>query len=325
MSDIARWPAAGPSDGMYESFYLRAVSPDEPVSIWIRFTVQKASGRQPKASIWFTVFDESVGGPLARKTTSVPLEPAAGSDGWISIADSVIGPRHTDGSFGDASWSIDLTDADETLRHLPREWMYRSPIPKTKPESPVPFARFSGSFEYGGRSWKMDGWPGMLGHNWGSEHAWTWIWLHGTGFDGDPDAWIDVALGRVMVAGRLLPWVANGAVSAGGERHRLGGLLRRGVRVEAGPGKARLDLPGKGSLSAGVVLEAPKQSTVAGTYVSPGGHSHDVLNCSVAKIDVDLAGSGGTRHLASEHGGTYELGLPDRQDWVGLEPIDDEW
>ena len=325
MSDIARWPAAGPSDGMYESFYLRAVSPDEPVSIWIRFTVQKASGRQPKASIWVTVFDESVGRPLARKTTSVPLEPAAGSDGWISIADSVIGPRHTDGSFGDASWSIDLTDADETLRHLPREWMYRSPIPKTKPESPVPFARFSGSFEYGGRSWKMDGWPGMLGHNWGSEHAWTWIWLHGTGFDGDPDAWIDVALGRVMVAGRLLPWVANGAVSAGGDRHRLGGLLRRGVRVEAGPGKARLHLPGKGGLSADVVLEAPKQSTVAWTYASPGGHRHDVLNCSVAKIEVDLAGNGGTRQLVAGHGGTYELGLPDRQDWVDLEPIDDEW
>ena len=35
---------------MYESFYLRAVNPDERVSIWIRFTVQKASGRPPMGS-----------------------------------------------------------------------------------------------------------------------------------------------------------------------------------------------------------------------------------------------------------------------------------
>lgn len=325
MSEIARWPSAGLSDGMYESFYLRAVSPDEPVSTWIRFTVQKAAGRQPKASIWFTVFDEAGDRPMARKFTEVPAGPAAGSNGWIQIADSVIGPRHTDGSFADTSWSIDLTGSEETLRHLPREWMYRAPVPKTKPESPVPFARFSGSFECGGRTWKMDGWPGMLGHNWGSEHAWTWIWLHGTGFEGDPDAWIDVALGRVKVAGRLLPWVANGAVSAGGERHRLGGLPRRGVRVDARPGTARLHLPGPSGSFADIALEAPKSSTVAWTYASPDGHRHDVLNCSVARIEVNLKTNGRERQLVSEHGGTYELGLPERQDWVELEPIDDEW
>ena len=324
MSEIARWPAAGISDGMYESFYLRAVSPDEPVSIWIRFTVQKAAGRPPKASIWFTVFDEAGGRPLARKVTEVPIQPA-GPAAWIGIADSVIGPGHTDGSFGDASWSIEVTGAEETLRHLPREWMYRAPLPKTKPESPVPFARFSGSFECGGRSWKMDDWPGMLGHNWGAEHAWTWIWLHGTGFEEDPDAWVDVALGRVKVAGRLLPWVANGAVSAGGRRHRLGGLPRRGVRVGAGPGEARLHLPGDDGLTADIAIEAPKESTVAWTYASPGGHRHDVLNCSIAKIELNLTGGGPARRLLSDHGGTYELGLPERQDWVELEPIDDEW
>ena len=28
------------------------------------------------------------------------------------------------------------------------------------------------------------GWRGMAGHNWGAEHAATWIWLHGVAFDG---------------------------------------------------------------------------------------------------------------------------------------------
>ena len=68
--------------------------------------------------------------------------------------------------------------------------------------------------ELGGREpLRVDGWPGMVGHNWGSEHAERWIWLHGVAFDGD-DAWLDLALGRVRVAGRLTPWLAEWLILA---------------------------------------------------------------------------------------------------------------
>lgn len=36
-------------------------------------------------------------------------------------------------------------------------------------------------------------------HNWGTEHAERWIWLHCTGFEGDGDAWLDVVLARLRV------------------------------------------------------------------------------------------------------------------------------
>ncbi len=71
----------------------------------------------------------------------------------------------------------------------------------------------------------------MVGHNWGSEHAERWIWLHGVCFAEEPRAWIDVALGRLKVAGRMTPWVANGALSLDGRRHRIGGLSGRGLEV----------------------------------------------------------------------------------------------
>ncbi len=31
---------------------------------------------------------------------------------------------------------------------------------------------------------ELDAWPGMVGHNWGAEHAERWIWIHGAGLRG---------------------------------------------------------------------------------------------------------------------------------------------
>lgn len=222
--------------------------------------------------------------------------------------------------------SLRVRDSQARLRHLPRNWMYGAPLPKTKPESPAPFARFEGEVEVAGSTYELDGWPGMLGHNWGSEHAWTWVWLSGTAFDGEPDAWIDAVMGRVKFAGRLTPWVANGAISLDGNRHRLGGLLRRGVSVEANPEGARLSLPGAGGISVDAEVEAPLQSTVGWQYGSPDGYVHDVVNCSIAPLRLDFdAGDGRVRKLSTGHGGTYELGLPEPQGRVELEPMPDDW
>jgi len=321
-----RWPDAGLGTGMYESFYMRAVSPDEPVGIWIRYTVQKSPGKPPKASVWFTLFDSGQGRPIARKVSDEATGLSAPGGEWIAIGDSVMNQDRIEGRAGDAQWSLRVFRADRTLHHLPRNWMYRSPLPKTKPESPAPFARFEGEVEVNGRRYELNGWPGMLGHNWGAEHAWTWVWLSGTGFAEDPDAWIDLALGRVKLAGHLTPWVANGAVSLDGERHRLGGMLRRGVSVEAELGRARMSLPGSDGTRVELTATAPRESSVAWRYGAPDGHIHDVCNCSISALELEFSdGNGDTRRLTTDHGGTYELGLLDRQSWVAPEPIPDEW
>ena len=110
-----------------------------------------------------------------------------------------------------ASWDLEAAGAEAALRHLPRAWMYRAPLPRTKRESPLPDAVFAGTLEAGERRIEVAGWRGMVGHNWGSEHAERWVWLHALGFAEAPGAWLDVALGRVQVGGRTTPWVANGA------------------------------------------------------------------------------------------------------------------
>jgi len=151
----------------------------------------------------------------------------------------------------------------------------------------------------------------MVGHNWGAEHAERWIWLHGIGFAEEPDAWLDVALGRIMLAGRMTPWVANGALSLGGRRYLLGGLGRRGLRAGESADGCDLHMPGAHGLAIDARVTVPKDSSAGWRYADPNGGEHEVVNCSVAAIELDvrLPGEPRPRRLTSAHGGAYELGM----------------
>ncbi len=302
---------------MYESFYLRAVAPHEPVGAWLRYTVDKHPGQEPLGSLWCTVFDARSGRPYMHKLTSSAL--SAPADGWIAIADALLGPGHADGECGEASWSLRWRSSEPQLRHLPAQWMYRAKLPRTKLTSPAPDARFQGTIELAGRpALRLDGWRGMVGHNWGAEHAERWIWLHGVDFAQQPDAWLDLALGRIAIAGRLTPWVANGALSLGGKRYRIGGLARRGLRVRERTDGCELRLPGARGLAIDARVTVQKDSAACWRYSDPGARGpdgqvgeHEVVNCSVAAIELELTlpGERGARELTTAHGGAYELGM----------------
>lgn len=315
---------------MYESFYLRAVSPHEPVGAWIRYTVHKPPREAPQGSLWLSVFDARSGTPFMYKHTTERL--SAPSDGWIEIGeDSRFGPGVAEGSCGPARWSLRFSSNEPELRHFKQPWLYRAPLPRTKLTSPVPAASFDGTIELPDRTLQLSGWSGMVGHNWGSEHAARWIWLHGIDFDENSTAWLDVALGRVLVAGRLTPWMASGAVSIDGRRLGLGGLGARGVRVAESAARCSLVLPGEDGVMLEAHVDAPPDSAAKWRYTDPGAHSsirqslaapgrsagsdlsageHDVVNCSVAALALNVRRRGeAARTLHTAHGAAYELGV----------------
>ena len=122
----------------------------------------------------------------------------------------------------------------------------------------------------------------MTGHNWGSEHAERWVWLHAVGFAEAPGVWLDVAIGRVRIGRAVTPWVANGALALDGRRYALGGLGRvRSTFVDARPGALAAVIGGKGAVMRADV-SAPEGQTVAFVYADPGGGEHHTLNCSIA-------------------------------------------
>jgi hypothetical protein len=306
---------------MYESYYLRAVSPREPTGIWIRYTVHKRQRSASKGSLWLTVFDAARGAPVMEKTTlPAPSSPAGA---WIAIGDAVLGPGEASGSIGGAHWSLRFEALGQPLRHLRPGWLYRAPLPRTKLTSPAPLARFAGVLELPGRPpLELDGWPGMVGHNWGSEHAERWIWLHGCAFEGRPAAWLDLAAGRVAIGTRSTPWVLSGALELDGVRSRVGGLLAR-PRIRESSAGCELRLGGRGA-SLALTAAVPSGSAAGWRYADPDGGEHDVVNCSVAALRVSVSSDDGdVVHLSSAHGGAYELGMRERDHGIPLAPFGD--
>jgi hypothetical protein len=334
-SNEAVFPRVAQRAGLYESFYLRAVSPTEPLGLWVRYTVHKRPGRSPRGSLWLTVFDGADARPFMHKLTTEEL--AVPADGWIAVGGSELGPEHATGSCGEARWSLRIAAPERELRHLPRDWMYRAPVPRTKLTSPEPAAVFDGCVTLPShdsaapgtvgaapRTVELRGWRGMVGHNWGAEHAERWIWLHGIDFQQEAGAWLDVAIGRVRVAGLTTPWVANGVLALGGERHRLGGVAARGLHVAETPGGCRLSIPGADGLAVEAHVRSPANAIAGWRYSDPDGGAHDVANCSIAMLALTARWPGqAARTLSTAHGAAYELGMREHDHGVAIAPFAD--
>jgi hypothetical protein len=297
------------SDGRYESRYLRAVDPARPRGVWIRHTTHQRPGAEPVGALWCTLWDAEAGPPYAVKQ-SLPGAPPPG----FAASASALGRT--------AAWDLTADGEADELRHLPRGWMYRAPLPRTKLTSPLPDAVFSGWVEARGVRTEVAGWRGMVGHNWGSEHAERWVWLHGVGFAEAPGGWLDVAIGRVRIGRALTPWIANGALALDGRRYRLGGLRRR-VSVDARLGALSASLPGAG-VAVTVSAAAPPDQTVAFRYADPGGGEHVSMNCSIAEVRLRVERPGRPAlELATAFGGAYELGVRDVPEGISVEPFPD--
>jgi hypothetical protein len=317
-----RFPALGHGDGGYESYYLKAAHPTEPKAVWIRHTVHKRAGAQPTGSLWLTIFDRDLGPPVAIKQT---LEgPRRGEGELLRLGNSRFGrgeaSAHVEADRREGGWDLRFETDEQPLQHLPQGWMYSAPLPKTKLLTPLPSARFRGRVDLDGRVLALDGWSGMVGHNWGAEHAERWIWMHASGFEGEPaGTWLDLGIGRIKVGPLTLPWIANGALSLGGERHALGGPGRRS-KIEETPTGCRFELTGKGVRCAGSV-SAPKEAFVGWVYADPDGSQHHTVNCSAADIELEV--SPGSRSLRGHARAVYELGMRERTHGMQIQPYPD--
>lgn len=320
----ARYPAL--TGGGYESFYVKAHHPTEPEGFWIRYTVLVTADGSRRASLWLTLFGEDA--PAALKHTRADGL-STGDGAWLRIGDARIGVSGLAGAIQrdgiDGSWDLRFSSNEPPLFHLPRDWMYRAALPRTKPITLLPRATFDGAVRLGERALRVEGWAGMVGHNWGAEHAERWIWLHALGFDEDPHAWLDLTIGRVKVGPVTTPWIANGVLWFDGVRRRLGGIERvRQTEVRERTDGCSLRLPGKG-FTLEVEARAPQHRFVGWRYADPDGSEHRVLNCSIADVAVTIArDEGPDTTLSVQGGGAYELGTRERDHDLPIQPWGEE-
>jgi hypothetical protein len=323
----ARFAGVGEGAGHYESFYIKATRPGGGQAVWIRHTIHKRPGEPATASLWFTLFDADAAGPQATKLT-VAAPDAVPTDAYIEVAGARLGPDAAAGQIAGegqpaASWELSIEEGAEAFHHLPYEFLYRAPLPKTKLLSPHPDARFSGTVKVGETEIELDRWPGMIGHNWGREHAERWIWTQANEFR-QGDGYFDAGFGRIKVGPLTTPWIGNAVLCLEGERHRLGGLDRiRSTRVDEEPSECSFELTGKDIRVRGHVLSEAR-NFVAWVYADPEGPEHNTVNCSICDLELTVERKGRpAARLDCVGAGAYELGMRETDHGIALQPFPD--
>ncbi len=328
MDQGARFPRVAEKAGHYESFYVKACRPGGGQGIWIRHTVHKRPGAEPNASIWFVFFDREAEAPRATKVTVPAAELSVPSGSWIKVDGAEVGPGRAVGAVDTdavkASWELTFSGEAEPCTYLPSDRLYETRLPKTKFVAPFPNARFDGRLEIAGETVEIGDWPGMIGHNWGSEHAERWVWLEGTGFEGSPDTYFDAGAARIKLGPWTTPWVPSGMLMLDGKAHRLGGFGHiRDAQIEESAGECSFVLPGKDIVVRGKV-SAPKKDFVRWIYADPKGPEHNTINCSVADLELTVERPAlPALNLSLPAGGAYELGMRETDHGIPIQPYPD--
>ncbi len=284
-----RGSLCGASRAGYESFFLRAFDPAGRRALWLRHTFLWRAPGERLGGAWLTWFDGDRGRVLQARDTRPAAELQPGSvvaaearlweeNGTLRLegrcsrlsgeeaaaeAEDCVGrsagalSEHRPGASREASsvvrWQLSVQPLESPARPLSPRFLYRTPFPRAKTETPVPWGSVSGTVSLGDeRPVELHEWPTMLGHNWGSEHAATWAWTYvplqeyvhqqeqqQQQSGAPPSGWLELVVARPRTLGaRIGPWLA-----VGGARVAARGVFAASLRplaVEAPPHTLRL-------------------------------------------------------------------------------------
>jgi hypothetical protein len=205
-----------------------------------------------------------------------------------------------------AHWDLALSSKEPPLRPLRPAALYRAPVPRTKLIAVIPDGLADGTVGIDGRVIDVSGWRATAGHNWGTEHADSWVWLHAAGFPGAPEGWLELVLAKVRVGPALLPWTAFGALHLGSELIPLGGLTRKATASPA-PGQLTATMHAPGARLT-ITVAARPEDTVAVPYEDPAGGTRIVSHAALARVELTLERPGAAAASLATDDVAYEYG-----------------
>jgi hypothetical protein len=315
----------GDTRGHYESYFQRANHPERPLAFWIRYTVFVPAARPQDAvgELWAIYFDGEAGEITAVKEEH-PIAECSFSHsrlgvriGAASLEDgSLRGAARTEGRR--IGWTLDYTAPEPPLLLLPED-LYAGSFPRAKALVGAPNARFRGALEVDGIEVDVDDWPGSQNHNWGERHTDHYAWGQVAGFDGAPDAFLELSTARIRLGPIWTPFLTPIVLRLDGEEHRLNGLGRALLA------RGRFDYFDWrfASRQAGTRIEgrihAPREAFVALSYDNPPGGQKICLNTKIAACELRVRlPDGSARELRSESRAAFEILTDDLSH--GLEP-----
>ena len=304
-------------DGHYESWFLRANHPTRPEAFWIRYTIFSPRGRpgDAEAELWGIVFREGQDPFMVYERLPLTDAHFAESGLDVRIGDARLWGEGAGGTCsGRAScdgrslrWRLRFEDAGPPLLLL-TEGLYSAPLPKAKALVPRPGCRFTGELVLDGRSVEVHGWRGSQNHNWGSKHTDEYAWGQVAGFEGAPEAFLELSTARVHLGPVKTPWLTPLVLREGGREHRLGGIVRAVRNTgEYELGRWTFAARGEGVRIDGTLSAAPR-AFASLPYRNPPGGVKTCLNAKVARCVLNVRRRGEPpRTLVSAHGAAFEI------------------
>jgi hypothetical protein len=212
---------------LYESNYLKANSPDGRRGLWIKHNILAPADRNRPAvlEVWCVLFDRDDGRPSVVKQVRKMSEIAVAKTRLrIEGQEVLLSDRETrthvvDEDGREASWELQLEAKDTAIFHMPYNWMYTAPFPKKKIITPAPRLIFNGTLSFDGREVRVDDWVGIRGHNWGSEHAWRYVYGNCNLFEGEADAVLEMFTAKIKLGPIKSPWLSMGVLRHRGVEH----------------------------------------------------------------------------------------------------------
>ena len=315
-ADGARFRAGDPR-GHYESWFLRGNHPPRRDAFWVRYTIFAPAGSPDEAEgeLWGIVFRE--GREPFTVYERLPLTDAhfAASGLDVRIGDARLWGEGAGGTCeGRAAqdgrtlrWRLRFADAGAPLLLFP-ERLYGAPFPKAKALVPRPGCRFTGELVLDGESLEVHGWQGSQNHNWGSKHTDEYAWGQVAGFEGAPEAFLELSTARIHLGPLKTPWLTPLVLRLEGREHRLG-AIPRALRNRGSYALGQWSFAARGD---GVRLEgtmsAPPEAFARLSYRNPPGGSKVCQNAKVARCELRIRRRGEPpRTLVSPHGAAFEV------------------
>jgi hypothetical protein len=311
----------------YESRFVRANDPDRPLALWLRETLLLPTVGAPVADVWVMVFDPEGAGNRALKvgypigSSDYRYENGAGT--WTArIGDTTIDDVSAQGAIAgggrSAAWDLSIIPGDQSPVKLLTERGYRAPFPTAKTMVRHPLATFDGQLELDGARLGLQRWTGSVNHNWGKRHTPAYAFGQVCGFDGAPEASLEIVTAHASVGPISLPAATLFVLRHGGGEFAVRSIL--GTRRTHGLYRPfSWSFGGRvGDVTMEGEITAEPSDVIGLTYSDTGGATKYCYNSALATCRIRLSGKGFADELVASRRAMFEILLPEPHATVPL-------
>jgi hypothetical protein len=301
--------------GHYESYFMRANHPEQPLAFWIRYTIFCPKDRPTDAigELWAVVFNGETGHHVAAKQELPFMACDFSTDDFsVRVGDSFLQPGYFSGALQSSGntieWDLAFEGKSQPLLLLPLK-LYETKFPAAKSLVSLPLAFFSGKLTVNGEAISVERWRGSQNHNWGVRHTDLYAWGQVSGFDNDPEAFLEIATARLRLGPFWSPAFTPIVLRYKGAEYGLRGLLqslRANGSFEYFTWKFRSEVE---HMAIEGKITAPPQAFVGLTYYNPPGGEKYCLNTKIAEctLRVKDRAAGTVQKLETKNRAAFEI------------------